>query len=102
MSVLAGFLPVQQGVACYAALRKRTDELVAAGDVRTRGQIMADTLVERLTGQVLACTRGNLVREMPDWTVDIVHDGLGPEPHTVRITTPTGHTYQSVASGPGG
>lgn len=39
------------------------------------------------------CARGNFVREMPGWTVEVVHDGLGTEPHTVRTTTPTGHTY---------
>jgi hypothetical protein len=43
------------------------------------------------------CARGNFVREMPGWTVEVVHDGLGTEPHTVRITTPTGHTYISRA-----
>jgi hypothetical protein len=43
------------------------------------------------------CARGNFVREMPGWSVEVVHDGLGAEPHTVRITTPTGHTYTSRA-----
>ena len=217
MSVLSGFLPVEQGVACLAALRKHTDAVVAAGDTRTRGQIMADTLVERVTGQVRAadvnvevgivlpidalidpetggaadvtghrplpaeivheiladtaghrwwrrlfatpagglvgadprrrcfdgvlghlvrvrdggrcrdpfcdapirhldhirphraggptslvngrgvCARGNYVREMPGWRVELVHDGLGRHPHTVCTTTPTGHTYVSRA-----
>ena len=54
MSVLTGFLPVEQGVACLAALRTHTDTVVAAGDARTRDQIMADTLVERVTGQATA------------------------------------------------
>ena len=43
------------------------------------------------------CERGNQVREMPGWTVELVHDGLGDHPHTVRTTTPTGHTYTSRA-----
>jgi hypothetical protein len=43
------------------------------------------------------CARGNYVREMPGWHVELVHDGLGPQPHTVRTTTPTGHTYTSTA-----
>ena len=51
MSILTGFLPVEQGVACLAALRAHTDGVVAGGDERTRDQIMADTLVERVTGQ---------------------------------------------------
>ena len=51
MAGLSAFLPVEQGVACWAALKARVDALKAAGDPRTRGQIAADTLVERLTGQ---------------------------------------------------
>ena len=54
MSILTGYLPVEQGAACYAALRQHTDGVVAQGDERTRDQIMADTLVERLTGQAEA------------------------------------------------
>ncbi|MCC3284029.1 TSUP family transporter [Arthrobacter caoxuetaonis] len=44
-------LPVAQGVAVYAALSRAADSLRASGDGRGRGQIMADTLVERVTGQ---------------------------------------------------
>jgi len=44
-------LPLAQGVAAYAALVKEADAARAAGDVRGRGQVMADTLVERVTGQ---------------------------------------------------
>jgi hypothetical protein len=51
MAVLTGYLPVEQGVACLAALRRHTDTVKADGDRRSRDQIMADTLVERLTGQ---------------------------------------------------
>jgi hypothetical protein len=54
MAVLTGYLPVEQGIACYAALRQHADTAVATGDARTRDQIMADTLVERLTGQTTA------------------------------------------------
>jgi hypothetical protein len=43
------------------------------------------------------CARGNFVRELPGWQVHLVHDGLGPHPHTVQTTTPTGHTYTSRA-----
>ncbi len=217
MSVLSGFLPVEQGVACLAALRAHADAVLAAGDERTRDQVMADTLIERVTGQATAddgnvevgiimplddlidpesggsaeivghgpipagiarellastegkiwwrrlftapaggpligcdprrrgfdgvlahliairdggrcrdpfcdapirhldhidrrraggptsfvngrgkCARGNYVREMPGWQVEVIDDGLGERPHTVR-TTPTGHTYTSKA-----
>ena len=54
MSRLSGLLPVAQGVAAYAALSRQADALRSAGDARSRGQIMADTLVERLTGQATA------------------------------------------------
>ncbi|WP_298795541.1 DUF222 domain-containing protein [uncultured Pseudonocardia sp.] len=218
MSVLSGFLPVEQGVACLAALRAHADAVLAAGDERTRDQVMADTLIERVTGQATAadvnveigivmpleslldpddggsaeivghgpvpaaiahdllastegklwwrrlftapaggslvgcdprrrrfdgvlahlitvrdggrcrdpfcdapirhldhidrrraggptsfvngrgtCARGNYVREMPGWRVEVIDDGLGERPHTVRTTTPTGHTYDSSA-----
>ena len=50
MAGLGAFLPVEQGVACWAALKARVDAVKAAGDPRTRSQIAADTLVERLTG----------------------------------------------------
>ena len=54
MTYLSGLLPVAQGVATYAALDRHARERIAAGDQRGRGQIMADTLVERVTGQATA------------------------------------------------
>ncbi|MDM7989385.1 DUF222 domain-containing protein [Arthrobacter sp. zg-Y877] len=51
MTYLTGLLPVAQGVGVYAALCREADRLRAAGDTRGRGQIMADTLVRRVTGQ---------------------------------------------------
>jgi hypothetical protein len=216
MSLLSGYLPAEQGVACLKALRERTDALKADGDPRCRDQIMADTLVERITGQATAadvnaelqilmpidalldaddstapqlegygalpadiareifttskgrkwwrrlyaapfggpiggdpqrrhfdgfmkklimirdrvcrdpycdapirhidhiqrysdggltiysngrgeCERGNYMREMPGWTIKIITSGLDGQPHTIKIATPTGHTYLSRA-----
>jgi hypothetical protein len=54
MSILSGLLPVEQGVACLAALDREATRLRAGGDTRGRGQIMSDTLVERVTGQTSA------------------------------------------------
>lgn len=51
---LTALLPVAEGVACYAALGREADSVTATGDVRNRCQIMADTLVERVTGQARA------------------------------------------------
>jgi Domain of unknown function (DUF222) len=217
MSFLSGYLPVEQGVACIKALQDHTDSAKASGDKRSRDQIMADTLVERLTGQTKAtdvnaelqivmdldalldadnrksaelagygplpadlardilatskgrlwwrrlyaspvggpltggdphrrnfdgylrklimwrdrecrdpyceapirhidhihryidggltiysngrgeCERGNYVREMPGWKVESLSSGLDGQPHTIKITTPTGHSYCSRA-----
>jgi hypothetical protein len=36
MAVLTGYLPVEQGIACYAALQRHADTAVATGDGRTR------------------------------------------------------------------
>lgn len=54
MTRLTAFLPVAQGVAVIAALGRAADTDIAAGDERGRGQVMADTLVERVTGQTHA------------------------------------------------
>jgi hypothetical protein len=50
MSHLSGLLPVKDGVAVHAALTDAADRARAAGDSRTRGQVMADTLVARILG----------------------------------------------------
>lgn len=54
MALMSALTPAAQGVAMYAALTGEADRLRAAGDPRSRGQIMADTLVERVTGQLSA------------------------------------------------
>jgi hypothetical protein len=54
MCRVSALLPLAQGVATYAALSRDADTARAGGDARSRGQVMADTLVERVTGQVSA------------------------------------------------
>jgi hypothetical protein len=54
MALLSGFVPCEQGVAAWAALDRDARARRAAGDPRSRGQIMADTFIERLTGQATA------------------------------------------------
>lgn len=54
MCYLTALLPVAQGVAAYAALTRAADSARAGSDARGKGQVMADTLVERLTGQSVA------------------------------------------------
>jgi hypothetical protein len=224
MAILTAYLPAAQAIAAYAALGREADSTVATGDRRTRGQIMADTLVQRVTGQAQAgdvsieiglvmpvdtltqasgtrpaellgygplpaplarellrstkgelflrrlfaaprtasgggqiiggddrrrrftgalaqlvtardqhcrdpfcdapirhldhitrhseqgtttlangrgvCARGNYTREMPGWQVKLLDTGLAERPHTIAVTTPTGHTYVSRAPDP--
>ncbi|BAS15919.1 hypothetical protein AHiyo8_42220 [Arthrobacter sp. Hiyo8] len=50
MTYLTALLPVAQGVAVHAALSRHADTLRSGGDTRSRGQIMADALVECTTG----------------------------------------------------
>jgi hypothetical protein len=50
MCHLTGLLPMQLGVAAFAALRKEALSRRHAGDTRTLGQLMADLMYERLTG----------------------------------------------------
>lgn len=50
MTYLTALLPVAEGVAAYAALTRHADTMKGASDERSRQQIMADALVERITG----------------------------------------------------
>jgi hypothetical protein len=77
-------LPMRQGVGVYAALKRSADTTF---DERSRGQVMADTLFERVTGRAAAAPESvalNLV--MSDaalWGQDsapAVLDGYGPIP----------------------
>lgn len=56
MLYFTALVPLVQGVAMYAALKRTADQVVGAGDPlgRTRAQVMADELVERVTGQKAA------------------------------------------------
>ncbi|MCI4676860.1 HNH endonuclease [Candidatus Mycolicibacterium alkanivorans] len=48
MTYVTALLPVAQGVSVYAALKREAD---LSCDGRSRGQVMADTLLERVTGR---------------------------------------------------
>jgi hypothetical protein len=84
MAYVTVLLPVRQGVGVYAALKRSADTTF---DERSRGQVMADTLVERVTGRAAAEPESvalNLV--MSDcalWgqdTAAAVLEGYGPIP----------------------
>jgi hypothetical protein len=51
MTYVTALLPVKDGVACYAALNVAANGATATGDPRTRGQLMADAFVDRVTGR---------------------------------------------------
>jgi hypothetical protein len=54
MCYLTAYLPVIQGVAVHATLVKAAAAARASGDERSVGHLMADILVERVTGQASA------------------------------------------------
>lgn len=87
MAYVTALLPVAQAVAVYAALKRKADTTF---DDRPRGQVMADTLVERVTGRpaekpvpvslnlVLADTTLLGDDDEPGWC-----EGYGPVPAAV-------------------
>jgi hypothetical protein len=69
MTYLTALLPVAQGVAVYAALTRAADSARSSGDAGTRGQVMADTLVQRVTGTPGGFSGINLDLVMTDRTL---------------------------------
>ena len=100
MSYLTAHLPVAHGVAVLAALRRAADGTTAAGDERGHGQIMADTLVERVTGQAravdvpvtvdLVMTDQALLGAGPDRDEPGYMEGYGPLPAPIARDIATG------------
>ncbi|WP_148046624.1 hypothetical protein [Nocardioides pocheonensis] len=93
MTYLTGFLPVAHGVACQVALTREADTRKAQGDPRTRGQIMADTLVERLTGQAT----GTPVEIGLVMTDQALLAGSQEPAHLVGCGTVPAHTARALA-----
>ncbi|MGF9650057.1 DUF222 domain-containing protein [Pseudarthrobacter oxydans] len=69
MAYLAALVPVAQGVAAYAALTRHADALKSSGDERPKGAIMADALIERLTGTPGGITGVQIQLVMTDRTL---------------------------------
>ncbi|WP_235835784.1 MULTISPECIES: DUF222 domain-containing protein [Arthrobacter] len=97
MTYLTALLPVAQGVAVHAALSRHADTLRAGGETRSRGQVMADTLVERTTGTRAGITGIDLQLVMTDRTLLQGHSeparipGYGIVPATWARTFLTGN-----------
>ena len=99
MTDLTAHLPAEQGAACYAALQKAFNQISVnpAPLTRSRGQVMADTLVERLTGQATTDDTNIDVQVVvpiealldPTTPLPAQIPGLGPIPTEV-ITSNTG------------
>ncbi|MFE7202337.1 DUF222 domain-containing protein [Pseudonocardia alni] len=97
MSYLTAYVPVEQGAACLAALQKAFVEVQVHPQplTRTRGQVLADTLVERVTGQATA-TAVNLEVQVtvpvqallnPTSPLPAEIPGLGPVPADLLATS---------------
>lgn len=69
MAYVTALLPVAQGVAVHAALTRHADALRSGGDIRSRGQVMADALVERITGTPGGVARVEIQLVMTDRTL---------------------------------
>ena len=87
MTYVTALLPVAQGVGVYAALRRSADTTF---DDRSRGQVMADTFVERITGrpaEIPEPVAVNLVISdqtlLGDANSPAIVDGYGPIPAEV-------------------
>lgn len=74
MTWFGALLPVKDGVAVHTALRREADRLNAQGDPRGRGQIMADTLVQRVLAPHLAAVERGA--ELPLMIDLVVSDGV--------------------------
>lgn len=80
MAWFGALLRVRDGVAVHAVLRREADRLRAAGDPRSLGQLMADTLVQRVVAPHVAAVADGT--ELPIVINLVVSDGvlLGDDP----------------------
>lgn len=108
MADLTAHLPAEQGAACYAALRKAFAEVSVdpAPLTRSRGQVMADTLVARLTGQAAAEDVNVEIQVVvpvealvdPDSPLPAEIPGSGPVPADLIATTTGRKTWRRLLS----
>jgi Domain of unknown function (DUF222) len=111
MTDLIAHLPAEQGAACYAALQKAfVDTSVnPAPMTRTRGQVMADTLTERITGQAHASDVDVQVQVVvpvealvdPDSPLPAEIPGHGPVPVSLLATTTGRKTWRKLVTSKG-
>jgi hypothetical protein len=105
MADLVAHLPAEQAAACFGALHRAVNEhyVTAESVTRSGGQILADTLVERLTGQATATDVGVEVQIVmpveslidPDSPLPAYIAGHGPIPADIAremLATTAGKT----------
>ncbi len=84
---VGALLPVVDGVASYASLHRDAASAKASGDPRGRGQLMADLLVQRVTGRDPLTTPADVRVELVMGDTTLLGDTGDPgrdEPATVR------------------
>ncbi len=109
MCYLTALLPVAAGVAVYAGLTRHADTLRSAGDPRTRGQLMADTLIERTTGKAGGISGIEIQLVMTDRTLfqgdsepaRLPGYGIVPAGWARDLLTNAGKDAGTAAAGPG-
>ncbi|GAA6525447.1 DUF222 domain-containing protein [Intrasporangium sp. DVR] len=79
MAIVSAVLPVREAVAVHAALTRAADRAMGEGDDRSRGQVMADTLVHRVVSPTAATTASG------DSPADPPADGPADVPVEVQI-----------------
>jgi hypothetical protein len=77
MTWLTALLPVKDGVGVYAALSRTADTTRAGDDQRTRGQVMADTLVGSVLGAAARRDEDVTRWEQPASASDTAPTGAG-------------------------
>ncbi|MGO4803692.1 DUF222 domain-containing protein [Arthrobacter sp. 2MCAF15] len=109
MAYLTALLPVAQAVAVYTALARHADTQRAAGDPRSRGQLMADALVERAAGNPGGISGVDIQLVMTDRTLFQADSeparlpGYGTVPaQWARALVTTGPTDSLEPDGPAG
>ena len=84
MTWLSALLPVGDGVASYARLQAAAEQARLAGDDRTRGQVMADTLVEAIADKADSA-RAEAYRAATTWDPETTDDA---QPDTTQPEAP--------------
>src|SRR6476661_6949825 len=101
MAYLTALLPATVAVAAYAALTSYTQLVIGEGDGRGRGQIMADTLVDRVTGGAITGCDHHGAPHRAAHPEDQRADADDAADRALHALQPEGTTDSADADGPG-